>query len=121
MTSPNVPSAADVANDLALAVATLADGGLVAFPTETVWGLAADGHCATAVAGLRRFKGRDAEQPISLLVPDASALARLGCEVDERAEALMASFWPGPLTLVLPTVRSPMSVVVPPNDDDDDE
>ena len=97
-----MPCAADPAEEVAHAVAELARGGLVAFPTETVWGIAAAGDCASAVARLRRFKGRDAAQPISLLVPDAGALALLGCEVDARAEALMASFWPGPLTLVLP-------------------
>jgi L-threonylcarbamoyladenylate synthase len=86
---------------LADAVARLRAGGLVAYPTETVWGLGADARSESALAGLRAFKGRDAAQPISLLVTGLDA-ARGLVRVDEPACRLAQAFWPGPLTLVLP-------------------
>ena len=79
----------------------LAAGGLVAFPTETVYGLGADATNGQAVARLYAAKGRPAFNPLIAHVADttaARALARLGAD----AERLAAAFWPGPLTLVLP-------------------
>jgi tRNA threonylcarbamoyl adenosine modification protein (Sua5/YciO/YrdC/YwlC family) len=76
-------------------------GELVAYPTETVWGLAADARSAPALARLRAWKGRDAEKPMSVLVSDYGALAALGAETTPLAAALAARFWPGPLTLVV--------------------
>jgi L-threonylcarbamoyladenylate synthase len=76
-------------------------GELVAYPTETVWGLAADARSAAAVAKLRAWKGRDAEKPMSVLVSDYGALAALGAETTPLADELAAKFWPGPLTLVV--------------------
>jgi len=102
MTSPTVPSSADLAHDIEGAMGWLAQDGLVAFPTETVWGIAADARSDEAVEALRRFKGRDPQQPISLLVDGPSGLAELGCTLDSRGRALAEAFWPGPLTLVLP-------------------
>jgi len=78
-------------------------GGLVAFPTETLWGLGADARCEGALARLRAWKGRGAAQPISILVEDAAALPPLGIALGTAAAALAAAFWPGPLTLVLPS------------------
>lgn len=85
------------------------EGGLVAYPTETVWGLAADARSAQAVAALRAWKGRDAEKPMSVLVRGYRELAALGAEATPLAQALAAKFWPGPLTLVLrcPNVFAP--------------
>lgn len=82
-------------------LARLAAGGLVAFPTETVWGLAADARSEPALARLRAFKGRSDAQPIALLVPDLAALEALGAELPDAARRLAAAFWPGPLTLVV--------------------
>jgi L-threonylcarbamoyladenylate synthase len=76
-------------------------GELVAYPTETVWGLAADARSERAVAALRAWKGRDAVKPIALLVSDYGELATLGAETTPLAHALAAKLWPGPLTLVL--------------------
>jgi L-threonylcarbamoyladenylate synthase len=76
-------------------------GELVAYPTETVWGLAADARSAAAVERLFAWKGRDPEQPISVLVSDYGALAVLGAETTPLSDALAAKFWPGPLTLVV--------------------
>jgi L-threonylcarbamoyladenylate synthase len=83
------------------AVAELAAGGLLAYPTETVWGLGAAAANAAALARLRAWKGRDDDRPIALLVPDLAAAEALGAELPDAARRLAAAFWPGPLTLVL--------------------
>lgn len=86
---------------LAEAAAVLHGGGLVAVPTETVYGLAARADSAEAVAAIYRAKGRPDFNPLIVHVAgvgQAGALARL----DERAHRLAEAFWPGPLTLVLP-------------------
>ena len=77
-------------------------GKLVAFPTETVYGLGAHALDATAVADIFASKGRPPTDPLIVHVADSSALAHLAREVPADARALAARFWPGPLTLVLP-------------------
>jgi L-threonylcarbamoyladenylate synthase len=91
------------ANEAAIAAAAgiLADGGLVGFPTETVYGLGADATNAQAVARLYQAKGRPAFNPLIAHVTDIAA-ARAIARFDRLAEALAKAFWPGPLTLVLP-------------------
>ncbi len=79
----------------------LANGGLVAVPTETVYGLAARADSAAAVAAIYRAKGRPEFNPLIVHVVDVAAARRLA-HFDDRASALTARFWPGPLTLVLP-------------------
>ena len=79
----------------------LAAGGLVAFPTETVYGLGADATNGEAVARLYEAKGRPSFNPLIAHVTDAAA-ARALARFDAAAERLAAAFWPGPLTLVLP-------------------
>lgn len=81
--------------------ATLRAGGLVAFPTETVYGLGADATQAAAVARLYGAKGRPAFNPLIAHVASLAA-ARAHGVLDRRAAALAAAFWPGPLTLVVP-------------------
>ncbi len=88
--------------DPAAAAALLSEGALVAVPTETVYGLAADGLNAAAVAAVYRCKGRPPEKPLSLLVAGEEALSLWCREVPPQAVALARRFWPGPLTLVLP-------------------
>jgi L-threonylcarbamoyladenylate synthase len=86
---------------IARAASVLRDGGLAAFPTETVYGLGADGLNPKAVRKIFQAKGRPADNPLILHLSadeEAEGLAK----VDERARAVMAAFWPGPLTLVLP-------------------
>jgi L-threonylcarbamoyladenylate synthase len=85
----------------AAAARTLRNGGLVAFPTETVYGLGADAANAEAVARLYRAKGRPAFNPLIVHVGDLAAAKRIA-RFDATALALAAAFWPGPLTLVLP-------------------
>jgi L-threonylcarbamoyladenylate synthase len=87
---------------LAEALARLARGELVAYPTETVYGLGADPFQPAALARLLAAKGRDAERGLSLLVADAAALARHAPDLPAAAARLAARFWPGPLTLVVP-------------------
>jgi L-threonylcarbamoyladenylate synthase len=83
------------------AVRSLSAGGLVAFPTETVYGLGADATNGRAVARLYAAKGRPSFNPLIAHVADAAAARTLG-QIDAVAEQLAAAFWPGPLTLVLP-------------------
>jgi L-threonylcarbamoyladenylate synthase len=82
------------------AAVVLAEGGLVAFPTETVYGLGADATCDSAVAKLYAAKERPAFNPLIAHVPDFAAARRLAL-FDDEAVALATAFWPGPLTLVL--------------------
>jgi len=84
------------------AVARIAAGGLVAFPTETLWGLAADARSEAGVARLRSWKQRADDQPLSVLVTNVHALPALGVSVGRLARELADTFWPGPLTMVLP-------------------
>jgi len=98
-----VPSRADAADDsLDRVVRTLRGDGLVAFPTETVWGLGARAESEPAVARLRAWKGRDAHKPISVLVSGLESLERLGVAVGPGLGELIRAFWPGPVTVVVP-------------------
>jgi tRNA threonylcarbamoyl adenosine modification protein (Sua5/YciO/YrdC/YwlC family) len=84
------------------AVDAVRRGALLAYPTETLYGLGADGCSADAVERLRRWKGREPESPLSILVEGGQALAELGIELAPLSRRLAEAFWPGPLTLVLP-------------------
>lgn len=86
---------------IARAAAILRAGGLVAMPTETVYGLAGDARSDTAVARIFDAKGRPRFNPLIVHLADLDA-ARQIAVFDDRAERLAAAFWPGPLTLVLP-------------------
>jgi L-threonylcarbamoyladenylate synthase len=89
---------------MAAAVRCLAAGGLVAFPTETVYGLGADASNAAAVARLYEAKGRPAFNPLIAHVGNIAA-ARQIARFDATATVLAEAFWPGPLTLVLPKAK----------------
>ena len=99
------PSAAVIvaadADGIAAAVAALAAGRIVALPTETVYGLAADATDADAVAKIFAAKGRPGFNPLIVHVADLDAAGAL-VDINATARALAARFWPGPLTLVLP-------------------
>jgi L-threonylcarbamoyladenylate synthase len=109
MTAPpltRVIEAASAATGAAAEAArTLAAGGLVAFPTETVYGLGADATNGTAVARLYEAKGRPSFNPLIAHVADAGAAHALA-RFNANAERLAAAFWPGPLTLVLPRLAA---------------
>ena len=89
-------------NDPARASEILRGGGLVAVPTETVYGLAGNGLNPEAVHRIYDVKGRPAVKPLSLMVHDASWMDRLCTAVPSAAKALAERFWPGPLTIILP-------------------
>ncbi len=89
---------------IAEAAAVLASGGLVAFPTETVYGLGADATNAAAVAKLYAAKGRPSFNPLIAHVADVPAAKRAG-HFNALAMALATKFWPGPLTLVMPATE----------------
>jgi L-threonylcarbamoyladenylate synthase len=84
------------------AARTLAAGELVAFPTETVYGLGADAGSDAAVARIFAAKGRPSDHPLIVHVADAGSVAHFAASVPPFAQRLMDAFWPGPLTLILP-------------------
>jgi len=83
-----------------IAAALIKKGGLVAFPTETVYGLGADALNAEAVLALFKAKNRPLDNPPIVHICDLSDVHRLAEEISEKAERLMKAFWPGPLTLI---------------------
>jgi len=89
-------------DDLSYAVDAVLRGGLVAVPTDTVYGLAGNGLDANVVAKIYEVKDRPAIKPLILLVPDLSVAETVCAEIPEAARLLAEAFWPGPLTLVLP-------------------
>ena len=95
---------------LALAARLLAEGELVAFPTETVYGLGAHALDAEAVRGIFAAKGRPADNPLIVHIHDRSQLDGI-CEVNDTALRLMDAFWPGPLTIILPRKAAVPNVV----------
>lgn len=87
--------------DLSGAAEMIRRGGLVAVPTETVYGLAGNGMNEKAVRDIYEVKGRPAIKPLSLMVPGAEAMEKYCLEVPEQAKLLAGAFWPGPLTIVM--------------------
>ncbi|MFM9842970.1 MAG: L-threonylcarbamoyladenylate synthase [Dongiaceae bacterium] len=105
---PPVPATAD---NIARAAEVLRRGGLVAFPTETVYGLGGDATDDRAVAAIFEAKGRPKFNPLIVHVPDAGAAFALGVATG-TARKLAAAFWPGPLTLVMQRARAcPVSLL----------
>lgn len=96
---------------IAHAAAVLKRGGLVAVPTETVYGLAADAGNEAAVRAVFAAKRRPADHPVIVHVLDASAIDAWARDVPAAARALAAHFWPGPLTLVLKRSERALDVV----------
>ena len=80
----------------------ICEGGLVAFPTETVYGLAADATNPSAIERLNRVKGRPPEKPYSIHLYDPAQMSAFVDEIPPLAKRLMERFWPGPLTIVMP-------------------
>lgn len=93
--------APDTGGAVAAAVSVLRRGGLVAFPTETVYGLGVDAANPTAVARLYAVKGRPADHPVIVHLGDPADLDRYARGIPPAARTLAAACWPGPLTLVL--------------------
>ncbi|GGF95814.1 L-threonylcarbamoyladenylate synthase [Paenibacillus aceti] len=87
----------------------LAAGGVVAFPTETVYGLGADARNTASVEAVFAAKGRPSDNPLIVHIADMGQLDGLVTEVNETARRLMKAFWPGPLTVVLPVAEGAVS------------
>jgi len=100
-----------ITTDVDAAVAVLRSGGLVGLPTETVYGLAAVATNPEAVARIFAVKGRPADHPLIVHLPDASHVARWTDHVPAQLEVLAAALWPGPLTIVVPAGADVPSVV----------
>ncbi|MGX8693223.1 MAG: L-threonylcarbamoyladenylate synthase [Clostridia bacterium] len=90
-----------ITTELDKAAALLRDGGLVAVPTETVYGLAGNGLDVAAVEQIYEVKGRPAVKPLSLMIPGMEFIDRVCDDVPPAAYLLAKRFWPGPLTIVL--------------------
>jgi L-threonylcarbamoyladenylate synthase len=97
-----IDSANPEAEKIRRAASVLRGGGLIAFPTETVYGLGANALDADAVARIFAAKGRPATNPVIVHVSDSADLLNVCESVSETGKMLAAEFWPGPLTLVLP-------------------
>jgi L-threonylcarbamoyladenylate synthase len=98
-------------DDIAAAVAILRAGGLVAFPTETVYGLGADARKSEAIRRLFAVKGRPASHPVIVHLADADTMPEWASQVPQAAVRLADAFWPGPLTLVLPRAAHVLDLV----------
>lgn len=97
-----IPSVAEGMGSLEQAAAILRKGGLVAIPTETVYGLAADATNPQAVTSIFEAKGRPQDNPLIVHIHDVQALSSAAREIPESALLLARHFWPGPLTMILP-------------------
>ena len=104
----------DIVRDTAAidrAAAILKNGGLVAIPTETVYGLAANAYDKKAVADIFKAKGRPQDNPLIVHISDMEMIGEIVSELPNKANDLAQKFWPGPLTLVLPrSQKIPSSV-----------
>ena len=90
-----------ISGEISAAADIIKSGGLVAVPTETVYGLACNGLNEAAVKRIYEVKGRPEIKPLSLMVSDARAMEQLCRQIPQQAEFLAECFWPGPLTIVL--------------------
>lgn len=104
-----------ISDPIGEAAETLRGGGLVAFPTETVYGLGADARISEAVAGIFKAKGRPSDNPLIVHIASVSQLEELLLPYPKLAAELMERFWPGPLTLVLPVRPHALSPLVTAN------
>jgi L-threonylcarbamoyladenylate synthase len=102
---------APISGDVGAAVAALRAGALVALPTETVYGLAADASSVKAVARVFAAKGRPASHPVIVHLPSVRSLDDWAAEVPFWARSLAATVWPGPLTLVVPKASTVLGAV----------
>lgn len=90
-----------ISTNISHAVDLLNSGGVVAIPTETVYGLAADARCVDSIKKIFQIKGRPSDHPLIVHIANAASLNEWAKEIPESAYRLAAAFWPGPLTLIL--------------------
>ena len=89
-----------------LAAERIRSGRIVAYPTETFYGLGTDALSSPAVENLFILKGREPGKPIPVLVSDREMLEKIAVRIGRRAEILIQNFWPGPLTLIFPARKT---------------
>jgi L-threonylcarbamoyladenylate synthase len=94
-------------------MAVLQNGGLVAFPTDTVYGVAANPFDAAAIERLYEAKIRELNKAIAILIGDLDQIPQIAREVTDSARSLAKSFWPGALTLIIPRVDSLPDILSP--------
>ena len=98
----NTKLLSDTTEHIELAAKLIAEGKLVAFPTETVYGLGADALNAEAVGKVYAAKGRPSDNPMIVHIASKDDFLRLTPYITEDMEKLMEAFWPGPLTMIVP-------------------
>jgi len=98
---PTPSSAQSIDEGIREAIARLGDDGIVAYPTETVWGLGACADRPLAIERLLAWKGRASDSPLAVLVSGPEAADSIGCELRAPILRLMGAFWPGPLMIVV--------------------
>ncbi len=96
-----MPDSSNSAGAVDAAARILAAGGIIVYPTETLYGLGADAGNDAALQRLVALKGREPGKPIAVLISDTQMVEELAQEIPARAADLMRRFWPGPLTIVL--------------------
>ncbi len=94
-----------IGSSLDVAVACIKEGGIVAFPTETYYGLAVDPDCLPAVEALFRVKKRRPDKALLVLIENREQLLSLAERIPAKFQQLMEKYWPGPLTLVFPAQK----------------
>ncbi|MEE8133268.1 MAG: L-threonylcarbamoyladenylate synthase [Nitrososphaerales archaeon] len=87
-------------SNIAIAASKVRRGGIVVYPTDTVYGLGCDPYSDSAIESILKIKGRDAGKPMPLLCSSITHASRIG-KLDERAKKLAERFWPGALTIVV--------------------
>ncbi|OGW76127.1 MAG: threonylcarbamoyl-AMP synthase [Omnitrophica bacterium RBG_13_46_9] len=97
------------------AATLLRDGGLVAFPTETVYGIGANFLDEKAMVRLREIKKRPADKPFTIHISSLDMVIKMGCEISPLADRLIKEFWPGPLTLILRSKKGSLGFRMPKN------
>src|SRR5207245_2588304 len=111
LAAPTRPAHGQMSSRIAEAVAKLAAGEVVAFPTETVYGLGADATNDAAIAKIFALKGRPADHPLIVHIADPEGLDAWARNVPDRGRTLAERFWPGPLPMILEkSPRLPASV-----------
>lgn len=101
---------ATVTADVSTALRALSAGEIVAYPTETTYGLGVDATSAEAVAKLLLFKNRPPFKPFPILLPDVETLGRYVDPIPPEVQRLIGAYWPGPLTIVLPAHGLPKAL-----------
>jgi len=101
--------------DIEFAATLLKDGGLVAFPTETVYGIGANYLKKEAIERLYKVKKRPKNKPFTIHIATIDTVKEMGCEIPNIGELLIKEFWPGPLTLILKSKNGKLGFRMPKN------